>query len=156
MATGFLLAAHGCVLPNFKPYYQLFCSVSTCRGSVLRFLFSQNSKSRAVCGQRSRGERVAEQGWTNTHWHIDAEIHTHTLTHRHTNWLPVNTNKSSSSSWNRTMKQLWVPAEPDSPTHWASLRQTHTHARTHWYSVHTTQSHTKPHTHTHTVFVALF
>ncbi len=65
--------------------------------------------------------------------HIEAKIHTH----RHTNWLPVNTNKSSSSSWKSTTKQLWVPAEPDSPTHWASLRQTHTHALTHWYTYHT-------------------
>lgn len=35
------------------------------------------------------------------------------------------------------MKQLWVPAEPYAPTHWASNKKTYTHALKHCNTYHT-------------------
>lgn len=94
---------------------------------------SKIQRETGYVGRRLRNRAVHGQTNADLHpaWHINVKIHTLTK------WMPVNTNKSSSSSWNSPMKQLWVPAEPDSPTHWASYKQTYTHALTQWYTYHT-------------------
>lgn len=120
-------------IPATLVHLWLFC-VCVRHGSG--FLCNSLVKFKGRPKQKRSRARVAKHEWTNSLMQR--------YTHRPTNWLPVNTNKSSSSSWNSTMKQLWVPAETDSPTHWASHRQTHTHALTHWYTYHTI-AHTKPH-----------
>lgn len=126
---------------------KLCCLSSHCSG--FKPLHHTKSTGCSVCGlwlsaavkfwkgrpEECMGSWEGEHEWTNTQSNT---MQRHTQ--RHTNW-PVNTNKSSSSSWNTTMKQLWVPAEADSPTHWASHRQIHTHALRHWYT-YQTLSHT--------------
>lgn len=129
----------------------LICFTSVCLGEGLLGNFDSTFRGRPAETEGSGGGGGGGGGWrggggglewpsengTNTQ-PIEAKIH------RHTSWLPVNTHKSSSSSWNSTMRQLWVPAEPDSPTHWASLRQTHTLVPSHADQKHPTLQ--KPHT----------
>lgn len=144
-----MLSNHSPSVPNSvklrhdeESHESLICSTSVCLGEGLLGNFDATFRGRPAETEGSGGGGGGELEWpsengTNTQ-PIEAKIH------RHTNWLPVNTHKSSSSSWNSTMRQLWVPAEPDSPTHWASLRQTHTLVPSHADQKHPTLK--KPHT----------
>lgn len=120
----------------FQPYHyieshdSLICFVSVCFGEVLLGNFGCNfqRKTRGERGELRGRAWVVEQKWNQHPTYRGKDTQTRKL-------AAVN-----SSSWNSTMRQLWVPAEPDSPTHWASHRQTHTHALAHGQKYHTLET----------------